>query len=51
VLALVVTFMVLVPEPPVIAFGVNVALTPEGSTPALKFTFPVKPPDGATVTV
>ena len=40
--------MVLVPEPPVIGFGLNGALAPEGSPLTLKFTLPVKPPDGLT---
>jgi hypothetical protein len=51
VLELVVTVIVLVPEPPGIEFGLNVALAPEGSPLALKLTAPVKPPDGATVAV
>jgi hypothetical protein len=51
VLALVVTLMVLVPEPPLIGFVLNVALAPEGSPLALKLTLPVKPPDEVTVAV
>jgi len=52
-LALVVTFMVLVPGPLVIVIeaGLNVAVAPVGSTPALKLTLPVNPPDGVTVAV
>jgi len=50
VLALVVTLMVLFPEP-AIGFTLNVALAPEGSPLTLKFTLPVKPPDGVTVAV
>jgi hypothetical protein len=51
VLAVVVTVMVLAPEPPVIGFGLNVALAPEGSPVVLKLTLLVKPPDGVTVAV
>jgi hypothetical protein len=51
VLALVLTFMVLFPEPPVTGFGLNVALAPEGSPLELIVTLPVKPPDGLTVAV
>jgi hypothetical protein len=51
VVALVVTLMMLVPEPPVIGFVLNVALAPEGSPLKLKLTLPVKPPDGVTVAV
>jgi len=53
VLALVVTFMVLVPEPLVIVIegGLNVAVAPDGGWLALKLTLPVKPPDGVTVAV
>jgi len=50
VLVLVVTLMVLFPEP-VIEAGLNVALAPEGSPLALKFTVPAKPPDAVTVAV
>jgi len=41
---------VLVPEPLVIELGLNVAVTPEGSPVALKFTVLAKPPDGVTDT-
>ena len=41
----------LVPEPPVIGFGLKGAVAPEGSPLTLKFTLPVKPPDGLTVAV
>jgi hypothetical protein len=51
VLVVVVTFMVLLPEPPVIEAGLNVAVAPEGSPAAVKLTLPVKPPDGVTVAV
>jgi hypothetical protein len=51
VLALVVTLMVLLPEPLVIEVGLNVAAAPEGIPAAVKLTLPVKPPDAATVTV
>jgi hypothetical protein len=47
----VLTVIVEVPEPPAIEAGLNVAVAPDGSTPALKLTSPVKPPDGVTVTV
>jgi hypothetical protein len=52
VLAVVVTFKVLLPEPLVIVIeaGLNVAVPPEGWF-ELKLTLPVKPPDGATVAV
>ncbi len=43
--------MVLVPEPLGIEAGLNVALAPEGSPVALKFTVLAKPPDGVTVAV
>jgi hypothetical protein len=43
--------MVLLPAPPLIEVGLNVAAAPEGSPLGLKVTVPVKPPDGATVTV
>jgi len=46
---LVVTLMVLLPEPLGIEPGLNVAVAPEGSPVALKLTVPVKPPDGVTV--
>jgi len=49
VLELVVTLMVLFPEP--IGFGLNVAPAPEGSPLTLKLTLLVKPPDGVTVAV
>jgi hypothetical protein len=48
VLLVVDTLMVLDPEPPLMGFGLNVALAPEGSPLALRLTFPVKPPDGVT---
>ena len=48
-LALVVTFMVLLPEPPVIEVGLNVPLAPDGNPLTLTLTLPVKPPDGVTV--
>jgi len=51
VLAFVATLMVLVPEPPVIEVGLNVAVAPDGSWLTPKLTLPVKPPDAATVTV
>jgi hypothetical protein len=51
VLVPVVTFTVLFPEPPVIGFGLNMALAPEGSPLTLTVTPPVKPPDGVTVAV
>lgn len=51
VLELVVTLMVLLPEPPVMGFGLNVALAPDGSPLALKVTLPVKPFTGETVAV
>jgi hypothetical protein len=51
VLELVVTLMVLVPEPPLIGFGLNEALAPEGSPLALNVTLAVKPLSGVTVTV
>ena len=50
-LVLVVTLMVLLPEPPLIGFALKVALAPEGSPLTLKLTPPVKPPDGVTVAV
>jgi hypothetical protein len=51
VLELVVTLMVLLPVPPLIEVGLNVALAPVGSPLAVKLTVPVKPPDGDTVAV
>jgi hypothetical protein len=48
---LVVTLSVLLPEPPVIGFGLNVAVAPEGMPFTLKLTLPVKLPDGLTVAV
>jgi hypothetical protein len=51
VLVLVVTLMVLLPEPLLIGFGLKLALAPEGSPVALKVTLPVKPPEGVTVAV
>ena len=50
-LPLVVTLIVLVPEPSLIGFVLNVALAPEGSPLTLKLTLPVKPPEEATVAV
>jgi len=43
--------MVLLPEPPVIEVGLNVALAPGGNPLALKLTLLVKPFDGLTVAV
>jgi len=51
VLAVVATFMVLLPDPLVIEVGANVALAFEGSPLTLKLTLLVKLPDGVTVTV
>jgi len=51
VLELVLTFMVLLPEPPVIEVGLNVAPAPVGNPLALKVTLLVKPFDGLTVAV
>jgi len=51
VLEIVVTVMVLLPEPPLIAVGLNVAVAPAGRPLAPKPTLPVKPPDGVAVTV
>jgi hypothetical protein len=51
VLALVVMVRVLLPEPLLIGFGLNVALAPEGSPVVFKLTEPLKLPDGVTVTV
>jgi hypothetical protein len=51
VLEIVETFMVLVPEPPVIGLVLKVADAPEGSPLALRVTLPVKPPEGVTVAV
>ena len=51
VLVLVVMLRVLVPEPLGNELGVNVALAPEGSPVALKFTVLAKPPDAVTVTM
>ena len=51
VLALVATLKALLPAPPLIEVGLNVALAPVGSPLALKLTVPVKPPDGVTVAV
>ena len=48
-LELVLTFMVLVPEPPLIGFVLNVAVAFEGSPLALRVTLPVKPPKEVTV--
>ena len=49
VVELVVTLMALLPEPPVMGFGLNVALAPEGSPLALSVTLPVKLPIAVTV--
>ena len=43
--------MVLLPEPPVIGFGLNVALAPAGNPFAFRVTLLAKPPDGLTVAV
>jgi hypothetical protein len=51
VVELVVTLMALLPEPPVIEVGLNVAVAPVGSPLALKATLPVKPFAGVTVAV
>jgi len=51
VLVLVVTLIVLFPEPPVIGFALKVALAPEGSPLTPKLTLLVKFPDGVTVAV
>ena len=51
VLELVVTLRVLLPEPPVIGFGLKLPLAPEGSPLTLNVTLPLKPPDGVTLTV
>ena len=45
---LVVTLMVLLPEPPLIGFVLNVALAPEGRPLTLKLTLPLKPPEAVT---
>jgi hypothetical protein len=50
VLELVVTRMVLLPEPAT-GFTPNEALAPEGSPLTLKLTLLLKPPDGVTVAV
>jgi hypothetical protein len=50
VLVLVATFIVLLPEPPVIEPGLNVAVAPVGSPSTRKLTVPLKFPDGVTVT-
>lgn len=47
---LVVTLMVL-PDPPLIGFGLNEALAPEGRPLTLRVTLPVKAPTAVTVTV
>ena len=46
-----VTLMVLLPEPPVMVDGLNVAPAPVGSPLALSVTEPLKPPEGVTVAV
>lgn len=51
VLELVVTLMVLLPDPPLIGFGLNEALAPEGRPLTLRVTLPVKAPTAVTVTV
>ena len=48
---LVVTVMVLLPEPPLIGFGLNEALAPEGRPLALRVTLPVKLPTAVTAAV
>lgn len=50
VLELVVTLMVL-PDPPLIGFGLNEALAPEGRPLTPRVTLPVKAPTAVTVTV
>ena len=50
-LELVVTLMVLLPDPPLIGFGLNEALAPEGRPLALRVTLPVKLPTAVTVAV
>ncbi len=50
-LVVVVTLIVLEPEPPLIGFGLNDAVAPEGSPVTLKLTLPLKPPDGVTLTL
>ena len=45
-LELVETFIVLLPEPPVIGFGLNEPLAPEGRPVTLRLTLPVKLPEG-----
>lgn len=50
VLELVVTLMVL-PDPPLIGFGLNEALAPEGRPLTLRVTLPVKVPTAVTVAV
>ena len=51
VLELVVTCSVLLPDPPLIGFGLNVALAPDGNPLTLRVTLLLKPPDGVSVTV
>jgi hypothetical protein len=48
---LVVTLRVLLPEPPVMGFGLKLPLAPEGSPLTLKVTLLLKPPDAVTVAV
>jgi len=50
-LAVVVTFKVLLPEPLVIEVGLKVAVAPDGAGLTLKVTLLVKPPEGVTVAV
>ena len=51
VFELVETLIVLLPEPPVTGFGLNVALTPDGRPLALRVTLPVKLPEGVKLTL
>ena len=51
VFGLVVMLSVLLPDPPEIEAGLNVALAPTGSPLALRLTAAEKPPDGVTVTL
>jgi hypothetical protein len=51
VLVLVVTLIVLLPEPPLTKFGLNAKLAPEGSPIALRVTLAAKPLSAVTVAV
>ena len=51
VLVPVVTVIVLLPEPPLTGFGLNVGFAPDSPLVALKVTFPVKPLSAVTVAV